>query len=132
MRKLLIVVLIVLVVAVVVLRQRLFLRDPLGKLYVNNVEITTARVFINYTNDVVVTTANTDASPAIFLVQHWDGVPGRPQAVNCMSTLVCLSEDDHANKVPLGGRNYNPKTTMSDRDVTFVDYGGDTQHVVIR
>ena len=132
MRRLLVVVLLVLVVAVALLRQRLFLRDPLGKLYVNNVEIATARVFINYTNDVVVTTANTDASPAIFIVQHWDGMPGRPQAVHCISTLVCLSEDDHANKVSLGGHNYNPRTAMTDRDVNFVDYAGDTQHVVIR
>jgi hypothetical protein len=132
MRKLLLVVLLVLVVAVVVLRQRLFLRDPLGKLYVNNTEVTSARVFINYSNDVLVTTSNTDAAPAMFVVQHWDSMPGRPQTITCMSTLACLTDNDHANKVALGGNHYNPKTAMSDRDVTFVDYGGDTEHIVIR
>ena len=66
-------------------------------------------------------------------MQHWDGMPGRPQTIHLYEyTLACLTDDDHANKVALGGHNYNPKTAMSDRDVTFTDYGGDTQHVVIR
>jgi hypothetical protein len=132
MRRLLLIVLLVMVVAIFFLRQRMFLRDPLGKLYVNNVQLDTARVFINYSNDVLVTTFNTDAAPAVMVVQHWDMIPGRPQTISCVSTLMCLTEDDHAAKIALGGHGYNPKTVMSDREVSVLDDAGDTLRVVIR
>ena len=74
----------------------------------------------------------TDAAPAILIVQAFDRVPGRPQTITCMSTMACLTDNDQANKIALGGRNYTPKTVMSNREVTFLDDAGDTQRVVIR
>ncbi len=54
MRKILIVGTLLLVVFVVVFRQRIFVRDPLGKVERNGVAQDGTRLYINYSNDVMV------------------------------------------------------------------------------
>ena len=54
MRKILIVGTLLLVVFVAVFRQRIFVRDPLGKVERNGVAQDGARLYINYSNDVMV------------------------------------------------------------------------------
>ena len=45
---------VLLVVFVVVFRQRIFIRDPLGKVERNGIAQDGARLYINYSNDVLV------------------------------------------------------------------------------
>ena len=128
MRRLLLLVLIVLVVTVALLRQRLFLRDPLGEVYVGGTRVEGARVFLNYSNDVLVMG---DRSPAV-MVQGWDRTPGTPRQMTCEWRMACLTESDQAGKIAVGGSGYEPKTTMTNREVTYVDASGAAVRVVIR
>ena len=128
MRRLLLVALVIVVAAVVVLRQRLFLRDPLGKVYEREAEVAGARVFINYSNDVLVMR---DDGPSM-MVQGWDRTPGTPRSIACLRKLACLTESDQAGKVAVGGSGYDPKTTMGSREVTYSEPGGGLVRVVIR
>ena len=128
MRRLLLLVLIVVVGAVMVLRQRLFLRDPLGKVFVGGAAMAGARVFINYSNDVLVM-RNGDAA---MMVQGWDRTPGTPRQMTCEWGMACLTESDQAGKIAAGGSGYEPKTAMSSREVTYVDPLGAEVRVVIR
>ncbi len=128
MRRLLLLVMIVIVAAFVLLRQRLFLRDPLGKVYVRGVEVDGARVFINSSNDVLVMRDG----DAAMMVQGWDRTPGTPREMRCLRTLACLTESDQAGKIAAGGSGYEPKTGMGSREVTYVDASGAVVRVVIR
>ena len=131
MRKLLLLLLIVAVAAIALYRQRLFLRDPLGKMYANQAEVAGARVFINYSNDVLVQTGATDTPPQL-IVQGWDRMPGVPQAMTCLRAMVCLTTEEHAPKSPLEGPNRDARTTMSNRNITFIDGKGQSVLVILR
>ena len=54
MKKILIVGTLLLVIFVAVFRQRIFVRDPLGKVERNEVALDGVRLYINYANDVLV------------------------------------------------------------------------------
>ena len=54
LKRVVIVGVVLLVVVAVVYRQRLFLRDPLGKVERNGIRVDGASVFINYYNDVLI------------------------------------------------------------------------------
>lgn len=107
-------------------RQRLFLRDPLGKVLLNEVEVEGATVFINYSNDVLVFRPET-ATPDI--VQHWDRIPGQPGQFTCWSKLACLTQRDQAAKEVFQA---SPQAVMNDREVAYRNPAGDPIHVRIR
>ena len=128
--KVLIVLFLLFVALLVVYRQRLFLRDPLAKVERNGVEVEGARVFINFSNDVLV------EEPGLakrYLVQHWNMRPGVPQSLSCVRWMACWTEADRAESASLGGDGgYQPKVKMSSRVVSFVDGSGVPVKVTLR
>ena len=122
MRKLLSLLALGFAVFVWMYRQRIFLRDPLGVVERGGVKQDGARVFINYSNDVLVQ----DGGRWV-LVQGWSGVPGVPARLNCIQGLACMTEAEHAEITPAG-----TKVEMSNRVVTFVDGEGVAVRVTLR
>ena len=122
MRKIFSLLMLALVVFVCMNRQRVFLRDPLGSVERDGVKQAGARVFINFTSDVLVQ----DGSRWM-LVQGWSGVTGVPARMNCLQGLACMTEADHAEVVPLG-----KKVEMSNGLVRFVDGEGAAVRVTLR
>ncbi len=129
MRKILVVGTLLLVVFVAVFRQRIFLRDPLGKVERNGVAVDGARLFINFSNDVLVEEPGTERR---YLVQEWNGVPGVPKSLGCLRTMVCWTDADQAAVFPLSGRETGARATMSAKEVTFVDENGAAIKVELR
>ncbi|MBB5340574.1 hypothetical protein [Tunturiibacter gelidoferens] len=129
MRKILVVGTLLLVIFVAVFRQRIFLRDPLGKVERNGVAVDGARLFINFSNDVLVEEPGTERR---YLVQGWSGVPGVPQILGCVQGLVCWTDADHAAVYPLDGRRAGAKAVMSAKEVTFADETGAQVRVQLR
>jgi hypothetical protein len=121
LRKILTFAVLLLVVVVTVFRQRIFLRDPLGKVQRNGVAIDGARLFINFSNDVLVEEPGTERR---YLVQGWSGLPGVPKSLGCVQGLVCWTDADHATVFPLDGRGAGPRAVMSAKEVTFADENG--------
>lgn len=126
MRKLLFLTLIVLVALAVIYHDRLFLRDPLGKLERNGVVVNDARVFINYSNDVLI---QEDDGHRMFVVQNYNKLPGSPAGLTCIQGLLCVTPSDQA--VP-GSAEPSNRAQMSDREVSFTDSLGSRIHVQIR
>ena len=126
-KKILIVLTVLLIVIVAVYRQRLFLRDPLGKVELNGIGVDGASVFINYYNDVLI--RNSDGG--FYLVQR-GSVPGTPVKLTCLQGMVCWTEADIAKVAPLGGVGYQPNVVMSDKEVSFKNGEGDGVRVVLR
>ena len=129
MRKILALAVLLLIVVVVVFRQRIFLRDPLGKVERNGVVIDGARLFLNFSNDVLVEEPGTERR---YLVQGWSGVAGLPQILGCVQGLVCWTDADHATMFPLDGRGAGPRAAMSAKEVTFADENGAGIRVELR
>ena len=127
LKRIMIVFTVLLIVVVVVYRQRLFLRDPLGKVERNGVRVDDAGVFINYYNELLI--RNSDGG--FYLVQK-GSAPGTPMKLTCLQGMVCWTEADIAKVVPLGGVGYQPNVVMSDREVSFQDGAGDGVRVVLR
>jgi galactose mutarotase-like enzyme len=126
MRKLLLLILIVLVAAIALYRQRLFLRDPLGKMYLNGAQVEGAHIFINYSNDVLVLSSTT---PTV-IVQNWDHTAGTPRSLTCLHSMACLTPADQAPKTPLAAAE--PQATMTDREVSFTNAFGANVRITIR
>ena len=127
LKRILIVLTVLLIVVVVIYRQRLFLRDPLGKVERSAVQVDGASVFINYYNDVLI--RNSDGG--FYLVQR-GSVPGTPAKLTCLQGMVCWTEADIAKVAPLGGVGYQPDVAMSDKEVSFKDGEGAGVRVVLR
>ena len=118
-----------LVIFVGVFRQRIFLRDPLGKVERNGVAVDGARLFINFSNDVLVEEPGTERR---YLVQGWSGVPGVPQILGCVQGLMCWTDADHAAVFPLDGRGAGARAVMGAKEVTFMDETGARVRVELR
>jgi hypothetical protein len=121
LRKILIVGTLLLVIFVAVFRQRIFLRDPLGKVERNGVAQDGARLFINYSNDVLV---EDTVGHQFVLVQGWSALPGVPQHLFCLTGLMCWTDADKATVFPLGGVGGKTRAVMSAKEVSFVDESG--------
>ena len=127
MKRFLLLLSVVLIVFVAVYRQRLFLRNPLAKVYRNGVRQQDVRVYINYSTDILV-----EGSPGIrfYIVQNWNRLPGVPQALTCLHAMVCWSDHDEATLLPLAGSK--GPATMSNREITFRQSDGGTVRVTLR
>jgi hypothetical protein len=118
-----------LVVFVVVFRQRIFVRDPLGKVERNGVAQDGTRLYINYSNDVLVE----DLTRHQFvLVQGWNALPGVPQHLFCLSGMVCWTDADRAAVFPVEGVGGRTRAAMSAKDVMFVDESGAKVRAALR
>jgi hypothetical protein len=129
MRKILIIGTLLLVVFVAVFRQRIFLRDPLGKVERNGVAQEGARLYINYSNDVLVEDA---ARHQFILVQGWSMLPGVPQHLFCLTGLMCWMDADKAAAFPVEGVGGRTRAVMSAKEVSFVDESGAAVRVKLR
>ncbi len=129
MRKILIVGTLLLVVFVAVFRQRIFVRDPLGKVERNGVAEDGARLYINYSNDVMV---EDSARHEFVLVQGWNKLPGIPKRLACLIGLVCWTNADRAAVFPVEGTGGRTPAVMSAKEVTFVDGSGAKVRVGLR
>jgi hypothetical protein len=118
-----------LVIFVAVFRQRIFLRDPLGKIERNGVAVDGARLYINFSNDVLVEEPGTARR---YLVQGWSAMPGVPQILGCVQGLACWTDADRASVYPLDGRGAGAKAAMSAKEVTFADETGARIRVRLR
>lgn len=116
-----------LIVFVAVYRQRIFLRDPLAKVYRDGVRQQEVRIYINYSNDILV--EGSDDTP-FYMVQNWNRLPGVPQSLTCMYAMLCWSDHDHATLLPLAGSK--GPATMSDREITFRQSDGSSVRVTLR
>jgi hypothetical protein len=120
---------VLLVVFVVVFRQRIFVRDPLGKVERNGIAQAGARLYINYSNDVLVEDAAADRR---YLVEGWNGVPGVPKHLACLTALACWTDGDEAEVFPLGNGPNQAHAVMSAKEVTFADETGAMVRVQLR
>ncbi|GAC1360744.1 MAG: hypothetical protein NVSMB3_08770 [Acidobacteriaceae bacterium] len=126
MKKFLFLITVALIALAIVYRDRLFLRDPLGSLERNGTPVSDARIFINYSNDVLV---QEDRGRQMLLVQHYNRLPGSPSGLTCLQGMLCLTPSDQA--VP-GAADSAKQADMSDREVSFTDALGSRVHVRIR
>jgi len=129
LKRILIVGILLLAVFVAVFRQRIFVRDPLGKVERNGVAQDGTRVYINYSNDVLVEDA---ARHRFVLVQGWSARPGVPQRLFCLTGLMCWTDADKAAVFPVEGVGGRTPAVMSAKEVTFVDESGARVRVGLR
>ncbi len=97
------------------------------------------QVFVNAAGDVLLWQ---EAGPGAYriLVQGWNKAPGTPVRLICLRWMVCLTDADRAATIPLdwtgnSGRRkgkYDPRVSMSGREVTFVNGDGATVRVELR
>ena len=129
MKKILIIGVLLFVVLVVAFRQRIFVRDPLGKVDKNNVLQDEARLYINYSNDVLV---EDSVRHQFILVQSGSALPGVPQRLTCLTGLVCLTDADTASVFPMEGVGGRTPAVMSPTGIAFVDESGASVTVNLR
>jgi hypothetical protein len=121
MKKILVVGMLLLVVFLVVFRQRIFVRDPLGKVARNGVAQDGSRLYVNYSDDVLV---EDSTRHQFVLVQGWSALPGVPQHLFCLTGLMCWTDADRAAVFPVDGVGGRTPAVMSAKEVTFVDESG--------
>jgi hypothetical protein len=129
LKRILIVGTLLLVVFVAVFRQRIFVRDPLSKVERNGVAQDGKRVYINYSNDVLL---EDSARHQFVLVQGWNALPGVPQHLFCLTGMVCWTDADRAAVFPVGGVGGRTPAVMSAKEATFVDESGARVRVALR
>jgi len=129
MKKILFFLALVLIVIGVMFRQRIFVRDPLGKVERSGVEQNGARLYINYANDVLV---EDPATHRFLLVQNWNAMPGVPQHLFCLTGLMCWTDADKATVFPMEGAGGRAPAVMSAKEVTLVDESGAPIKVTLR
>jgi hypothetical protein len=112
-----------------VFRQRIFVRDPLGKVERNGAAQAGTRLYINYSNDVLV---EDSARHQFVLVQGWNARPGIPQHLFCLTGMVCWTDADKAAVFPVEGVGRRTPAVMSAKEVTFVDESGAKIRVGLR
>jgi hypothetical protein len=128
-RKILVGAVVLFAVFVMVFRQRIFLRDPLGAVERAGVRQAGQRVYINYSNDVLV---EDPAKNQFVLVQGWSKAPGVPQHLACFTGLACWTDGDRAAVFPLDGSGKGKPAEMSAREVAFDDGPGGAMRVKLR
>jgi hypothetical protein len=128
-RNILIAAVVLLVIFVAVFRQRIFLRDPLGKVERNGIRQDGTRVFINYSNDVLLEDVTRDNR---YLVEGWNKIPGVPKHLTCLTGLVCWTEANEAEVFPLGTAPNQAHAVMGPKEVAFEDETGAPIKVELR
>lgn len=127
MRKIILVVALLAVVFLVWNRQRIYVRDPLGSVARDGAKESGAQVYINASNDVLLT--NYNAPMYVSLVQHGERV-GTPAEIHCLAYVACLLDADVATL--LKGSEGAKATLMNEKRVEFRDGEGRAVVVVLR
>ncbi len=118
---------------IIVNRQRVYVRDPLATVYRNGATQSGVQVYMNYSDDVLI--EKDGDTPYRILVQDWDEVPGTPLKLTCIRWMACLTSDDRAPTLPLqwkGKGKYDPRVTMTNREVSFMDVDDSLIRVQLR
>jgi len=142
MKKLIVLAFLVIMALILTHRQRVFVRDPLATVYESapNQSASSAtkqhgvQVYINYSNDVLLVREE-QPHPYTLLVQHWSKMPGTPLRLRCMQLMACLTDADEASTISMStprGGPYDPRTTMTNREVSFVLPDGSATRVQLR
>jgi hypothetical protein len=134
LKTILVVVFAILLGAILLNRQKVFVRDPLAAVYRNDVKQSSVEVFINYSNDVLME-RDSDSGSYWTLIQGWNKAPGTPVVLRCLRWMACLTDADHATTLPIewsGKGRYDPRVSMTHREVSFVDGDGATVRVTLR
>ena len=134
MKRILLVVFVVIMAFIWVNRQRVYVRDPLATVYKNDVQQSGVQVFMNYSNDVLLEQDEHQGGYRI-LVQGWNKMPGTPAVMRCIRWTACMLDADEAVTIPIewnGKGKYDPRVTMTSREVSFVDGDGATMRVTLR
>jgi hypothetical protein len=118
-----------LIIFVAVFRQRIFLRDPLGKVERNEIRQDGVRVYINYSNDVLL---EDTARNNRYLVEGWSKIPGVPKHLACMTGLACWTDGNEAEVFPLDGAPGQAHAVMSAKEIAFKDETGAQIRVELR
>jgi hypothetical protein len=124
---------VVIMALIIVNRERVYLRDPLATVYRNEVEQSGIQVYQNYSDDILM--EKDGDKPFRILVQDWNEMPGTPVKLTCIRWMACLANDDHAATVPLdwtGKGKYDPKVSMTSREISFTDADGSRVRVTLR
>ena len=129
MRNILIAATVLLVIFVAVFRQRIFLRDPLGKVERNGIRQDGMRVFINYSNDVLLEDVTRNNR---YLVEGWSKIPGVPKHLTCLTGLVCWTEANEAQVFLLGTAPNQARAVMGAKEIAFEDETGAPVRVELR
>ena len=129
MRNFLIVATVLLIIFVAVFRQRIFLRDPLGKVERNGIRQDATRIFINYSNDVLLEDLTRNNR---YLIEGWSKTPGVPKHLICIAGLACWTEQNEAEVFPLGSAPNQAYAEMSAKEVVFEDETGAPIRVKLR
>jgi hypothetical protein len=97
------------------------------------------QVFVSASGDVLLWR---DAQPGSYriLVQGWNKAPGTPMRLTCLRWMVCLADAEHPPTIAMdwignSGRRkgkYDPRVTMTGREVSFVNGDGATVRVELR
>ena len=124
MRKFILLLVLVAVVFLAWNRQRVYVRDPLGSVARDGVKETGAQVYINASNDVLLT--NYNPPMYVSLVQHGERV-GTPAEIHCVAYVACLLDADVATLLQ-GSEGAKP-TSMTSKSVEFRD--GEGRAVVV-
>ncbi len=127
MKKVLILGSLLLIVFAVAFHQRIFVRDPFGKIERNGSKETDARLYINYSNDVLIE----DASHRFLLVQSPAALPGVPQHLFCFTGLLCWTDADQASLFSIEGVGGKTPETMAGKEVNFVDESSAKVRVIL-
>ena len=86
------------------------------------------RIYINYENDVLVREKH---GAEMFVVQHWNGLPGTPAGLTCIEGMLCLTPADRVMDVGDATSKRAP-AEMTNRAVAFTDAAGAKVLVTIR
>ena len=121
MKSFLIAATVLLVLFIAAFRQRIFLRDPLGKVERNGIQQDGTRVFINYSNDVLVEDMTRNNR---YLIEAWSRIPGVPKHLSCLTGLACWTEANQAEVFPLGNTPAQTKAMMDSKQIAFQDETG--------
>ena len=126
MKKLLLLIIVALVVFVVVERQKLYLRDPLATVTVDDVVQSDNRVYINYSDEVMV---EHTVSPVTLTIVQKNQHIGIPTYQRCLRFVGCLTD---ANPASLVQTMKGPVGEMSNRLVEYRDDDGHDVKVKLR
>lgn len=126
MKKLILLAIVLIAVFVVVERQRLYLRDPLATVTRDDVIQDHTRVYINYSNDVIV--QHMVAPVSLTIVQHGQHI-GTPRMLRGIHWLWYMTDGEQAGLVDT---MKGPVVGMSGKLVEFKDDKGRDVKVKLR
>lgn len=138
MKKLFVLLVLLLIAFLVVNRNRVYLRDPLAKVTRMGQVVSGVKVFMNYSNDVLLDDSGLHSQRRLLLVQHWNQTLETPTApLKCIDAMACLLDADRASGAEITSRSAaSPESgamvSMTNRVVQFIDADGVRVKVKLR